>query len=118
MDNSGSTLSVTEAAQLLRASYPRTMRALLTGEINGEKVDGRWRISRASVEAAGGDWRVNTKVSARSAPSTAAPRPRSKAVRAAIGSTHVPGVLDSAAQAPASRAVVLDRIRAELEAGA
>jgi hypothetical protein len=50
MESREESVSVTEAALALSASYPQTMRWLLTGQLSGKKEDGRWRIDASSVE--------------------------------------------------------------------
>ncbi|MBX3146974.1 MAG: helix-turn-helix domain-containing protein [Gemmatimonadales bacterium] len=44
-------LSITEAAARLRFSYARTRDFVLRGKLSGQMLDGRWRISTASVDA-------------------------------------------------------------------
>jgi helix-turn-helix protein len=43
-------MSLTDAARLLRVSYHRALRLVLVGALDAEREDGRWRVSRASVE--------------------------------------------------------------------
>jgi hypothetical protein len=44
------TISLPQAAQALGQSWERTWRQVLTGQLAGEKRDGRWLVSVASVE--------------------------------------------------------------------
>lgn len=50
MKSKDDTLSVTEAGQAGRWSYPQVVRLLMTGELTGAKRDGRWRIDVDSVD--------------------------------------------------------------------
>lgn len=50
MKSTDHTLSVTEAGQAGRWSYPQVVRLLMTGKLSGTKYDGRWRIDADSVE--------------------------------------------------------------------
>ncbi len=43
-------VSLTDAALLLRMSYHRALRLILIGALEAEREDGRWRVSRASVQ--------------------------------------------------------------------
>lgn len=42
-------ISLTEAALRLKRSYPQTLRLVLTGVLQGEQENGRWRVSERSV---------------------------------------------------------------------
>lgn len=44
-------MPLTDAAFQLRRSYHATLNLVLTGILPGSKVGGRWRVSRAAVEA-------------------------------------------------------------------
>ncbi len=43
-------ISLSDAARLLRMSYHRALRLVLIGSLDAEREDGRWRISRVSVQ--------------------------------------------------------------------
>jgi hypothetical protein len=45
------TVPLAEAAQQLGISWERAWRHVLTGELEGEKRDGRWRVTTSSVRA-------------------------------------------------------------------
>lgn len=44
------TMSLSDAARLLRISYHSALRLVLIGELDAEREEGRWRVSRSSVE--------------------------------------------------------------------
>jgi hypothetical protein len=44
-----SQIPLSEAAQQLRISWQRAWRLVLTGDLSGRKVNGRWMVTKASV---------------------------------------------------------------------
>lgn len=44
-----SLIPLSEAAQQLRISWQRAWRLVLTGDLSGQKVNGRWMVTTASV---------------------------------------------------------------------
>ena len=51
-EKTGSWIPLPEAAQKLGVSWERAWRSLLRGELQGQKLDGRWYVTEASLEAA------------------------------------------------------------------
>ena len=43
-------ISLSDAARLLRKSYHATLRLVLIGSLDAEREEGRWRVSRASIQ--------------------------------------------------------------------
>lgn len=55
-------MNMREVARTLGVTYDQVYRLIWAGRLRGEKVDGKWRIEQASVEAYRGQRRTRTKI--------------------------------------------------------